>query len=741
MPLVCEHVKTLWPKPGMEVETDFIIAVYRPLPGSGHKDDFVAKGGSLPVDSFFDITLEGSFVEDKTHGPAFVVSSFSTSVRKTKGNVLGYLASGIIKGVGPANAKKIVDHFGVEAIDILEHDPGRLREVSGIGDKVLEEITGSFEANREISALMLYVGEYYQDKSPISVNKARRIVEHFGPRALEVVKNDIYNLCEVDGFGFITVDRMAQKMNKPMDTLPRVKSAAEYVLKENRSQGHLCMEPDDFLIALKKNLNHKEGVFRFSDEVLRPLANEALRTEKIVYSNRSIYLKKDYINEKECADLLAERLFWDFEEPRNASIHPTLVDSGYRLSAEQEQAALMALTRNTCIITGGPGTGKTTVIRVILETYKKMFPRNDGIVLCAPTGRAAKRLSEATDYPAFTAHKAFGLWSEDDKVKDGEAESELNLVILDEVSMADMWLMSVIISRISSKTKLILVGDPEQLPSVGPGNVLYDMLLSGLVPYVQLKQVFRQAAGSSIARNAQTISESSTDLLFDEDFIFLPAKNQQEAMVFVCALYRRAVKSLGMDKVQILTPVRKDGHACGAINLNTVIQEMIQEYPEKGRKVFDRYFCEGDPVIQTKNANGIYNGELGVVSEASYEAVKVLFTGADSDKEYNEETLRILELAYALTVHKSQGSEYPVVIFPVLKEHIFMLNRNLLYTAVTRGKFRVVLVGNRWALNKAIMTEDTSKRRTHLAHRIRSAYFKLESEYRPAPSEWDREAI
>jgi exodeoxyribonuclease V alpha subunit len=207
MRLACEYVKTLWPKPDMEVETDFTIVKYRPLPGGEVKEEFVAKGSALPVDSFFDITLEGNFVTDEAYGPAFVVSSFSTAVRKTTGNVLGYLASGIIKGVGPANAKKIVEHFGVDAIEILEKDPERLREVSGIGEKVLADMTESFEENREISDLMLYVGQYYHDKSPVSINKARRIMRHFGVSALEVVKNDIFHLCEVDGFGFISVDK------------------------------------------------------------------------------------------------------------------------------------------------------------------------------------------------------------------------------------------------------------------------------------------------------------------------------------------------------------------------------------------------------------------------------------------------------------------------------------------------------------------------------------------------------
>ena len=718
MQVECNHVRTLWPKAGAE-ESNYIIAVYRPATGSVIKDEFVAKGTSLPTDSYLDITFQGKFVQDEKRGPAFVVKSYTTAVRKTRASVLGYLSSGLIKGVGPEIAKRIVDAYGIDAIEILEQNPERLREVKGIGEKILGQMIESLYDNREIHSIMKYLGQF-----DISINKARRIVKKYGARALEVVRGDIYHLCEVDGFGFITVDTMAQKMNHPMNTLPRVKAAAEYVLKENRNEGHLFMEPDEFLKELKKSLNHKDASCKFAEADLRPLANEALETEKITYSGRCIYLTKDYENEKDFARLMAERLYLEHQiDPADIPC-PQITGSGIKLSAEQEKAVRMALTQNTCIITGGPGTGKTTVLKTFLQLYAKINKGRDGIMLCAPTGRAARKMHEATGYKAYTIHKAFCLGSEDNTATG--PNKNYDMVVIDEFSMADMWISCQVLSAVRQSAKLVFVGDAAQLPSVGPGNVLHELIQSGVIPTVQLKHIFRQAQGSSIAENAKRISEANPHLLYDNDFIFVAAENQKEAMGFVCQLYQRAVSSLGVEKVQVLTPVRKRGE-CGANNLNAEIQKMVQGDPEKGRKVFDRYFCVGDPVMQTKNEGGVNNGDLGTVSEASYSTVKVGFYGLGGLREYDDDGLRILDLAYSVTVHKSQGSEYPVVIFPILREHAFILNRNLFYTAVTRGKNRVVLVGSRWAIREAIRKVDTLKRRTHLAARIRTILGQMEN--------------
>lgn len=729
MQLACEYLQTLWPKSGMEVETEFRIVRYQPLPGGEYSYEFTAKGEGLLESNYFEIVLDGDMVSDAQYGDTFLVRSFQTRVKRTKENVLGYLSSGAVKGVGPAVAKKIVEHFGVEALEILENDPKRLREVSGIGEKVLEAITSSFEENREVNALLLYIGQYYANalnsdpnaKCPVTLNKARKIVAHFGDRALEIIRSDIYHLCEVDGFGFLTVDNMTQRMQKPMNTLPRVKAAALYILKQARQQyGHLYLTPEEFLQELKKNLNHKKATYRFSEQELRPLANEVLCTEQIAYHNKSIYLLKDYQNEKSFADKMAIRLYQD---RFNRRIPPASIKNGETLSEEQKQATIMALLHNTCVITGGPGTGKTTTVRTILENLVGKGVRRDAILLCAPTGRAAKRLSEATGYPACTIHRAFGIW--EDGSDDTGSVKALDLVIVDEVSMLDMWLGAQLLSRISPETRLILVGDAAQLPSVGPGNVLAEIIRSGVVPVVHLKTVFRQVSGSSIAVNAQLIDSRETELVFDDNFAMIPAKDQQEAMYLLCALYKRAVESAGPENVQILTPVRKEGHQCGVNNLNTSIQSMVQDAPGLGYHHYGRYYCVGDPVIQNKNAGGVYNGEIGVVTEVEPDKIHIRFAGYEKDLVYDDEKIGLLDLAYALTVHKSQGSEYSIVIVPVLKEHTFMLTRNLIYTAITRGKSKVFLVGNRWALERAIKKEDTCKRHTHLALRIQSSYNRL----------------
>ena len=729
MQLACEYLQTLWPKSGMEVETEFRIVRYQPLPGGEYSYEFTAKGEGLLESNYFEIVLDGDMVSDAQYGDTFLVRSFQTRVKRTKENVLGYLSSGAVKGVGPAVAKKIVEHFGVEALEILENDPKRLREVSGIGEKVLEAITSSFEENREVNALLLYIGQYYANalnsdpnaKCPVTLNKARKIVAHFGDRALEIIRSDIYHLCEVDGFGFLTVDNMTQRMQKPMNTLPRVKAAALYILKQARQQyGHLYLTPEEFLQELKKNLNHKKATYRFSEQELRPLANEVLCTEQIAYHNKSIYLLKDYQNEKSFADKMAIRLYQD---RFNRRLSPANIKNGETLSEEQRQATVMALLHNTCVITGGPGTGKTTTVRTILENLVGKGVRRDAILLCAPTGRAAKRLAEATGYPACTIHRAFGIW--EDSSDDAGSIKALDLVIVDEVSMLDMWLGAQLLSRISPETRLILVGDAAQLPSVGPGNVLAEIIRSGVVPVVHLKTVFRQVSGSSIAVNAQLIDSRETELVFDDNFAMIPAKDQQEAMYLLCALYKRAVESAGPENVQILTPVRKEGHQCGVNNLNTSIQSMVQDAPGLGYHHYGRYYCVGDPVIQNKNAGGVYNGEIGVVTEVEPDKIHIRFAGYEKDLVYDDEKIGLLDLAYALTVHKSQGSEYSIVIVPVLKEHTFMLTRNLIYTAITRGKSKVFLVGNRWALERAIKKEDTSKRHTHLALRIQSSYNRL----------------
>ena len=491
-------------------------------------------------------------------------------------------------------------------------------------------------------------------------------------------------------------------------------------MQENRQNGHLYMPPEEYLSALEKLINHNKDSYQMPEGDLRAFANEAFGSGEIIYSRGCIYLKNDHMNEHGCAVLMARRIAYD--RSRSIVPFPGEIVSEISISPEQESAVRMALMHNTSIITGGQGTGKTTTLQTLLKMYNGDKAK---ILLCAPTGRAARRMAEATGYPAFTIHKSFGLGSEDSDENDTVIRRSWELVVMDEASMADQWIMFQILRRLSPETKLVIVGDSDQLPSVGPGNVLHELLQVKEIPRVQLKQVFRQAANSAIAENARRVAAKETELTYDDSFVFVPVNKQAEAMDIICELYKRASSKLGADKVQILTPQRKNGE-CGANTLNTIIQMMIQGNVKAGKKVFNDYFCVGDPVIQIKNQKGIYNGDIGVVSEAMPN-VKVDFPSLDLSRTYDNEALQMLELAYALTVHKSQGSEYPIVIIPVLREHRFMLTRNLFYTAISRGKQRVVLVGRKSAIKKAILTEDTSKRLTLLASRIQRELSRMEN--------------
>jgi exodeoxyribonuclease V alpha subunit len=718
----CNHVRTLWPKAGAE-ESDYIIAIYRPIMFSEIEDEFVAKGTSLPTDPYLDITFQGKFVQDEKRGPAFVVKSYTTAVKKTRASVLGYLSSGLIKGVGPEIAKRIVDAFGIDAIEILENNPERLREVKGIGEKTLEQMIESLYDNREIHSIMKCLGQF-----DISINKARRIVKKYGANALEVVRNDIYHLCEVDGFGFITVDTMAQKMNHPMNTLPRVKAAAEYTLKENRNQGHLFMEPEEFLKELKKSLNHKEATYKFAEADLRPLANEALETEKITYSGRSIYLTKDFEYEKDFAALMAERLYLERQvDPADVPC-PQIVGSNIKLSAEQEKAVRMALTQNTCIITGGPGTGKTTKKTVLLG---------------APTGRAAKRMSELCGAEAKTIHRMLEIERIEDEMIQFFARNEDNplecdTLIIDEASMLDIQLASSLFSAIKEGTRVILVGDVDQLAPVGAGDVLRDIINTQKVPVVKLTDIFRQSQDSYIVTNAHKINKGVSPELNDKngDFFIMPRINSEDiAQTIVDVVSRRLKQSnLKIMECQVLTPMRKG--TVGVYNLNQELQKAINP-AENGKTELKGYnnqvFREGDKIMQTKNnydiewirkstreeGSGIFNGDIGYI-ESINEEDDLLTAIFDDDKvvQYNSASLVDLELAYATTVHKSQGSEYDAIIMPLFPSAPMLSTRNLLYTAITRAKKMVILVGREHVMNTMIKNDNVQMRYSQLKDEI-----------------------
>ena len=676
------------------------------------------------------VEASGQMTVHPVYGEQLTVESYEIKTPEDTLSMERYLGSGAIKGIGAALASRIVRRFKKDTFRIMEEEPERLSEIKGISEKMAMAIAEQVQEKKEMRQAMMFLQEY-----GISMNLAVKIYQQYGPKLYSVLRENPYQLADdIPGVGFKAADEIAQKVGIFTDSDFRIRCGLLYTLLQAVGNGHTYLPREELLCQaaelLKTDLSLMEKHLmdmQIDKKIVVKTLQEGER--QAVYAAQYYYL-----------ELNTARMLHDLNirgEVPSSQIEKRLSkiqsQEEFPLDELQAEAVRQAVNCGLLIITGGPGTGKTTTINAIIRFFEQ---EGMEILLAAPTGRAAKRMAETTGCEARTIHRLLelsgGVAEEKGKTSGGmrferneENPLDGDVVIIDEMSMVDIHLIHALLRAITVGTRLILVGDVNQLPSVGPGNVLREVIQSGEVPTVHLKTVFRQAGGSSIAINAQLIEQAETDLVFDDDFVFLPAQNQEEAMYLICALYQRAVQAVSRDKVQILTPVRKNGHACGVNNLNTMIQGMTQDEPGTGCHRYGRFFCTGDPVIQIRNADGIYNGEVGVIQEAEMNRIQVRFTGSDKDLPYEDGKLDLLDLAYALTVHKSQGSEYPIVIIPVLKEHKFMLNRNLLYTAVTRGKARVFLVGNRWALNYAIFTEDTSKRHTALAFRIRESCRKL----------------
>lgn len=719
-----EHVSCSYQRAIYQSENGFSVVKYTLENDAGTPIQITARGKYLPTDSFFDILLIGNWIDDPTYGDTFEVDSFETTVRKTRENVIGYLASGVIKGVGKSTAEKIVEHFGLEAGEILADNPLRLKEVGGIGDATLELIMESYKQNEAIHGLMEYLGQY-----KVSVKQAEKIVAKFGARSLEIVKNDIYHLCDAHGFGYKTVDNIAKNMYHPLDTFPRVKAAGIYVLKENRDEGHLFIEPDQYLRRLKALLNHRKSGFQFPIKALRELANETLQCEEIVYNSKKIYLRSDYDAENESAKLIVQRVLSPYHKRDDLQIPESIVSDKVALSGEQIFLIKLALYYHTFIITGSPGTGKTAVLDTILNYYRKLYGKNKVIALCAPTGRAARRMSAMTGMPAETIHRKFKLFVDIDEFaefSDASGYLDADLVVMDETSMTDMSVFHKVLCRLKPSTKLILIGDPDQLASVQPGHVLNELLKLDEIPSMRLTEIFRQADGTRIAENAELILQGNTKIAYENNsFIFLPAGNAKIAQEEIVKLYFRACEMVGRENVQILSPYKKNGE-CSTSKLNRVIQAYLHRNSDSLASDTRHRFQAGDLIIQNKNKDGINNGDLGEVVKVTSHTVTAKFFEYKTPivKVYNLENIKLIELAFALTVHKSQGSQYPIVIMPVLKGQAFMLKRNLFRTAITRAEFRVVLVGQEEAVEHAITHDDTGKRNTLLAMRIQHYYNK-----------------
>lgn len=683
---------------------------------------FTATGYKLPTTGAIEISFEGEWIQSK-HGMQLEISSWEEVIPRTADGVRGYLASGLISGVGAKTADDIVAKFGVSALDILEQSPERLLEVKGITEAKLAKIKESYAQSRAIRDLMTWLAPF-----KITPNSASKIHQEFGNKSVSIIRENPYELCRISGFGFVKVDEIARKTGcKPNDPM-RIRSALLYALNDSRKTGgHLYLGTEELLKEARTLLNDKlpESQPLISDrEVSDELYNVILRGV-LTADNDAIYLplyfKAEDFVAKRVSELLKQRT-------QVTSIDSELDDIkrelGIHLSKRQEDAVNMAFKHNLSIITGSPGTGKTTVLKAVIRLYQKLC--NGKILLTAPTGRASRKMAESTGFQnAKTLHSALGLITSDDEKSylNKTAPLDADLVIIDEFSMVDMRLASELFSRLRNGTKVIMVGDADQLPSVGAGNVFRELISCGKIAVTVLVEIFRQSKDSLIAYNARNINESRARLNYGNGFVFCNCETQKQASEKIQELYLSTIAKEGIENVQILSPYREDGDA-SAHKLNEVIRELVNPAKENlpEMRAGQRIFRINDKVMQTKNKKDISNGDVGLVRSISLNSdreqlMTVEFSGSRF-KEYSPSELGILELAYAMTIHKAMGSEYETVIIPVLSAHMVLLYRNLIYTAITRAKHRVYLVGQKSSLMMAIHRNKIANRNTMLGLRI-----------------------
>ncbi len=683
---------------------------------------FVAVGYELPRTNQVSMLLDGEWKNGK-HGFQLQVDKWEEIVPQTIEGVRGYLASRLVKGVGPKIANLIVDRFGTEALSVIENEPERLLEIKGITENKLEEIKRTFDESRCLQNIMVLLSPFQ-----ITPTAAMKIYEHFGARSVDILKENPFELCQVPGFGFRRVDDIVLKNGMAFHSPHRIRGAVFAALEKQRVDGgHLYLSEDGLKKAAARLLNEKQPIPQLGikpGEIASIMEEMVLRGE-IVCASGNYYQMHIFAQEDDTARKIAELLSVPPERVEITRaldhIRGTL---GINLSQKQCEAVHMAFRSNLSIITGSPGTGKTTVLKAIIEVFQLLYPNRE-IMLAAPTGRASRRMAESTGFlKAKTLHSLLGLMGED--VFPGKKEKkplEAGLIIVDESSMIDMWLARQFFGRVNPGTKVVLVGDVDQLQSVGAGDVFRQLIGSGLIPVTVLNQIFRQSTGSRIAVNAQRVNAGDVKLEYGEDFQLIRSDTQEAAADTICKIYLEMAKHYGIHRVQILSPFRTEG-AAGTDQLNLVIREAVNPPRDDSPdvKVGSQYFRVGDKVMQRQNNSKASNGDIGYIQSISHneKGALVVTISFPPNREvgYELEDMKHIELAYATTIHKAMGSEFEFVIMPVIRSHAMMLCRNIFYTAITRAKKQVILVGQKPTLMIAIHKNEVGRRNTRLAERI-----------------------
>ena len=678
----------------------------------GYDDLVTLVGNLLEVPAGSVLLCEGEWRVDKRYGQQFQCQTWEEVMPATAYGIEKYLGSGLVKGIGPKFAKLIVGHFGTDTIEVIETDIERLYEVPGIGKKRVEKIRESWEKQKDIKNVMLFLQGF-----GVSTAYAAKIYRQYGKESIDKVNENPYRLADdIWGIGFKTADGIARKMGYEMNDERRLRSGLIYTLNQLADEGH-CYAEEEQLIATAKQLLEAD------EECIRTAMTHAIETEDLMLDGTAIYLPPFYY--AECGT--ANRLNTLVHTKEVGSIFTARFDlaklqreTGIEYDEVQVEAIRQAIASKVMVLTGGPGTGKTTTTKAIIAALQSAGMR---ILLAAPTGRAAKRMSEATGMEAKTIHRLLEYNPQDGYKRNDENPLEGDALIVDECSMIDIILMNNLTKALPTTMRLVLVGDIDQLPSVGAGNVLRDIIDSGVIPVVRLTRIFRQAQSSRIVMSAHAINRGCFPDISNgqhTDFFFMKQEEPEKVAETIVSLVRdRLPKAYRQPNanIQVLTPMQRG--VVGAANLNMALQQALNH--NTAALVRGGYtFKEGDRVMQLRNNydKDIYNGDLGYVRSVDMEERTLTVDFDGQTVEYEASELDELTLAYATTIHKSQGSEYPIVVMPVLMTHYVMLQRNLIYTGITRAKKICVLVGQTKALAYAIHNMKVLKRNTRLKERL-----------------------
>lgn len=716
-------------------DTGYVVCKIR------NEKNIISAVGTVPfIKEGQNVRLKGYWTVHKQFGNQFNIQEYEELLPNSLDGIEKYLSAGIIHGIGPVTAKKIIEKFGEETLNIMENHIERLMEIEGIGEKKFQIIYESYIEQQGLKDIILYF-----HKHGVTNNQCIKIYKKFGPNAKQIVSGNPYILCdEISGIGFKTADRIAMSIGIEVNSEFRIQSGIKYIMNQFCAAGNTFMPKSNIIEECEKNLSISRELIE--KNIYDMAAQQKIIIEKVNDIEVGFLLQYYYCELGVTSKIITLGLqqIQTINSDIDFEIDVFEKEQKIQFAQSQREAITGAFNNGIEIITGGPGTGKTTIIKAIIHIYE-----NNGmkVILGAPTGRAAKRMTESTGREAKTIHRLLemGISDDDESVFEKGESSPLDcdVIIIDEASMIDIILMQTLLKAINLGTRLIIVGDVDQLPSVGPGNVLKDLIESEYIKVVRLKEIFRQGSESLIVINAHKINEGQMPVLNqkDKDFFFINEENQERIVNLIIDLMNRRLPTFNkswdrLRDMQVLTPMRKG--ILGVINLNNRLQEMFnpQSKDKKEKTSRDMIFREGDKVMQTKNnytlkwirvsgygeneGVGVFNGDLGFI-ESIDEERKVLTIIFDEERKviYDFNFLDELDLAYATTIHKSQGSEFKVVIIPVFMGSPFLMNRNLLYTGITRAKQLVVVVGFQKALMYMINNTNSIERYSALKYRIR----------------------